>query len=478
MSHGEAWTVTPEVSLTETYSSNMALRSDELRGWISDLAPALHLNGASPKLKANLDYRLDSVHYAGHPELKRNLNSLASSATYEAVDKWLFIDASANVAQRSTSSFTPVATSQGNVAANQAETRTVQIAPYVRGQWSDLAAYQLRFDTIRSQSDDNSLADSRVHQWLWTVKNASAGAKIGWFFDGNATRVSNAVIDSREDTRWRGGLTYEVLPQLTLSLSNGRERTNYASTDLETRATPGAGIEWAPSPKTRMAALGERRFFGNGRSILLSHQTALTDWRYTDTRDVAVLPVLLSAPNQGTVAALMSDLLAASIPDPVARAAAVRARMDQSGVGNAAGGGVQTARLFVNRVREASGALIGARNTVTLSLTQRDQQSLNFVPGVTDGFSQSGDIREQGANVSWVHRLTPLTTLTVASARLRREGVSANLQADQITQTASLSFKASQQATVSIGVRGMRFDSTTNGAFHENAVVGSFSQRF
>jgi uncharacterized protein (PEP-CTERM system associated) len=482
LAYAETWLVTPELSVLETYSNNMTLTSvSPLQGWISDIAPSLHIAGSGARVKANLDYRLDSVYYSGNSNLQRNLNSLTSAATVEAIDKWLFLDASANIVQRKLSAFDTTATTSTDAARNRSETRTVQFSPHVQGQVSDLATYQMRFNSIDSDSNDASLANTQVNQWTGSLKNASAGAKIGWSMDGSTSHVQNAVIGSRDNARLYGGLIFEILSQLHVSLSDGTERTNYTTATMQSTATPGLGIEWSPSPRTQAAAQGEKRFFGTAHTMLFNHRTALTNWRYTDTKDVTVLPTSLTGSNQGTIADLMSNLLTASIPDPVARAAAIKARLDQNGaiLNQPSTSGVQTSRLTVSRAQEASVALIGSRNTVTLSLTQLNQQAIGSATGTADSFSLSNDILQRGGSISWIHLLTPFTTLNLGTAHVKSIGLSAtNLNSSQLSHTASISYRMGPKTFVSVGARNVKFDSTLNGHFKENAAVLALTQRF
>ncbi|MEC5216453.1 uncharacterized protein (PEP-CTERM system associated) [Actimicrobium sp. GrIS 1.19] len=479
---GEAWLIVPRVDVSETYSSNVTLISESpVRGWISDISPGIRIVGGGARLKANLDYQLDSLYYSGSPSIRQNLNSLTSSATLEAVDKWLYIDANASIGQRNASAFAPVATDNRSALANRAETRTVAVSPYVKGSVADLVAYQLREISTASRSDDAALANTYVTQWIGSLKNNSAGAKIGWFVDGDFINVRNDILGSRDDNRLRAGVTIEVLPQFNLLVSDGTEQANFDTATKKSGSTPGIGLQWAPSPRTQLAALAERRFFGSSHSFLLSHRTALLNWRYSDIKDVTNLSSLLATSGESTIAVLMSDLLAASIPDPAARAEAVRARLEQSAVTTAdlTSGAVQTSRLFINRVRDASVVWLAPRDTVELILIQRDQEALDNSTSATDSFAQSNLIRERSATVSWTHRLTPSATLNFLTTRFRTDGLSvANLTKNQLTQALSITFMVAPKTLVSVGARGTRFDSSINGSFRENAVVATLSQRF
>jgi uncharacterized protein (PEP-CTERM system associated) len=207
----------------------------------------------------------------------------------------------------------------------------------------------------------------------------------------------------------------------------------------------------------------------------------LTAWRYSDVKDVATLPTLLGGYSPGTVQELMSDLLEFSIPDPVERSRAVRARLDLSGSpSNLSGGdGVLSSRLYVDRVREASVALIGVRNTLTFVLRQRDEQLLASAPVAVDSFSSSTGIRERSLSLAWLYRLAPLTTLNVSLMHRKSEATEVvGLEEKQDTQTVALGFRLSPKANASLGVRRLRSDGLTTALVRENALVGSFTQRF
>jgi uncharacterized protein (PEP-CTERM system associated) len=123
--------------------------------------------------------------------------------------------------------------------------------------------------------------------------------------------------------------------------------------------------------------------------------------------------------------------------------------------------------------------LIGKRNTFTLNLTQLDQEAIGSGAGSADNFSLSNDIRQRGANISWIHRLTPLATLNLGTGWLKTVGLSnVNLSATQLSHTISLSYRMGPKTFVSVAARNVKFDSTINGQFTENAGVLVLTQRF
>jgi uncharacterized protein (PEP-CTERM system associated) len=478
----ESWTIKPLVSLSETYSTNVGLTSGPtVEGWISDLAPGIFIDGQGPRIKAHLDYGLHVLRYNGLPARDQHLNSLVSGAEVEAVQNWLFVDADANIMQRNRDPFTATAADASSATANRSETTTMRLSPYIKGDVANLAAYQVRFATIYAKSDDESIASTHVDQWSASLNNFSGGAKLGWSLDGNTASTRNEVIGDKKDDRLSGRLIFEVPEDVHLSFSDGKERTNYTSVEEQTAATPGWGIEWAPDIRTQAAFQQEKRYFGTAHNLLVNHRGALIDLSYTDVKDVAILPTLLAASGQGTISDLMSDLLTASIPDPAARAAAVRSRLNQdAAVFNQAGDdNIQTSRFFIHHAREAAFAWITPRNTLTLKVSDRKQQVIGEAAVLPNNTDLVDNLHEINGTLSWDHRLTPRTSLNIIGSRRRSTGLTdSDLRAYQTTQTAAILYRISLKTFASLGVRSLKFDSTINGAFKEKAIAFSLTRTF
>jgi uncharacterized protein (PEP-CTERM system associated) len=480
---GGSWLVEPSVSISTNYSSNMSLdATNSQSGWTTDIAPGLRINGAGARINGFLDYRRDFLSYSANSQWDRQTNRLQSFANLEAIENWFYVDASANVVQRNLLIFAPTTSAQTSAGASLGETTTYQVAPYVRGRLFNAADYLLRLDSIYCRSDDQVLLPTRINRLVGSLKSTATSGVIGWFGDFNGMTVRNDVLGSRDDTRFRAGMILPLGARAHVSLSAGRENTDFAETNKESYSTPGVGFDWSPSMQTRIAALGERRFFGNGHNVVLNHSTPMTAWRYSDVRDVAVLPTILSGFNPGSIYELMSNLLEASIPDPLERSRAVRTRLDQLG-GIAPltdASGVQTSRFYIDRFQEASVALLGRRNTVTFVISQRIQKLPDYAPMANDNFSQyDTNIRQRVGSITWLHLLTPRSDMNFGVSRITTDGLdTATTQSSQTTATATLTVRLSPKAAVAFGIRGTRGQNTLFGSFHEGAVLGSLLQRF
>jgi uncharacterized protein (PEP-CTERM system associated) len=455
------------------------------KGWITTLSPALRVSGVGPRAQAFVDFRHDESYYSGLSSSNTGRNLLSSYGTLETVDNWMYVDAAASVAPRSKSVFSNNTTNSSNAVGNQDEMRAVRVSPNIRGQLFGNTDYMMRItrNDVRLASDTFSW-HTRADQLAGSLRKPAGQGAIGWFADGNGVRVDSSTVGERRDDRMRGGVILPTVPHLHVLAFTGRERTDFASTTTESFSTPGFGFEWRPSERTQAIGMREKRFFGVSHDVSVSHRTPFTAWRYSDVKDAAALPTGLAGFHRGSVYDLMADLLTVSITDPVARDRAARARADQ--VGGPAGAGVDAtgvlvSRVFLDRTRQASVALLGTRNIVTLILHQRDQQLLeNGATFIQDDFALSSDIRDRGGFVSWIHRLTPVVDLNLSVTYGKRYALNVpDLEATERSGMAALNYWLSPNARGSLAVRATNFSNLGGDlAVHERALVGTLMQRF
>ncbi|MBI3372845.1 MAG: TIGR03016 family PEP-CTERM system-associated outer membrane protein [Betaproteobacteria bacterium] len=479
------WRITPQLRVSETYTDNVALappgtaRSD----WVTDVSPGIRAEGSGPRVRGFFDYALHRIFYANDPRLNNSQNALNSLVTVEVLENRFFVDARASISQQNRSAFSAVAPDTASATANRVETSVYQLAPYLRGRISDLATYQLRLNATQSSSRGVTSSNTVTTEWLGSVRSATPSAKIGWAVDGTALTVERNAAGRSQATRARGSLIYQFDPYLNASVYEGIETTEFANADRQSALTPGIGMAWTPTNRTQVAAIREKRFFGPGQTLRFSHRTSRMAFTYNDDKEVVAVSNLIAASGPGTLATLMSDLLASSNPDPALRAQAVSSRLQSSGQPASASSvaGFNTGRAFLRRNRQGSAAMIGANNTLTLTLITLDQQTLGGVSaGPTDSFSVSPSIRQRTLRAAWAHTISALSSLTVTGSRLNAEGLTGTAAAVSSQRTLGfvLTRHMAAQTIASIGSRHSRFESTVAGDHRENAILATLTTRF
>ncbi|GHU35234.1 hypothetical protein AGMMS50256_30080 [Betaproteobacteria bacterium] len=479
------WQIVPSISVNETATDNVGqVKKHRENDWITDIAPGIKINGRGDRLSLSFDYQLHGLHYANDSSRNNFQNSLNAMGTLEALENWFFIDASAMISQQNLSAFSGSTYSSvdTNNSDNRVETATYQIAPYFRGTLGASTEYLLRYNLSRTTSDGNNARNAKTRQLVGRLASTKEFSRFGWSLDANSQKDDFEQGRSTESDLVRGTLTYRIVPQLRASLIAGRESNDYTSLNKESHTIKGAGFEWTPTERTLLAASYEDRFFGDSNSITFTHRTPGTAWKYTQTKDVYT-STDQSSGSVGTYFGLLDSMFSSAIPDPVARAAYVNAMLQNSGISPNASlqGGFLTTGVTLQKRKELSLALVGARNTVTFAATRSENQDISNGTGsgwfLGTDFSNLESIKQTGASVNWSHNLSGLSTLTGSASRLKNKGSgSSSVHTDETMYTVNFLTRLGPKTSAGLGVRRIEVDGSTS--YTENALTGTFSHQF
>lgn len=474
--------IEPVIQVQEGWSDNVALARSaaEREGFITDVTGGIRLDHSAPRVRVHIDARIHFVEYEKVAQAGRMQRFLDALVTVEPVEKWLYLDARATRTQQNRSPFgflvAPDATS---ASANRVETQVEQVAPYVNGQLGDVARYQARHVESVVATSDATLPRTRIGESSFRARNATASARLGWSVDAAALRLENDVVGTREDQRLRGSLVYEAFGDVHLFLGTGYESTDFTGATRRSGSTPAAGIAWNPGPRTRLFGEYERRFFGRGHEVSFSHRTALTAWRLRSTRDATILPHVLGS-RAGEARAAWGDLLIASISDPEERERAARRMMEEAAlpVASVLDSGFLATRPFEFREVEASVAYRGPRDLLTGAYTHRVKHAFDLAFSAAPPVAGDANVRQDGWQLAWAHRMTPLTTLTGNFSAVRTEELAPGTRhARQRQAGLALATRLSPTTTASFILRRTLFEGDGANDFRENAAFALLSLR-
>jgi uncharacterized protein (PEP-CTERM system associated) len=476
-----AWSIVPRVTAAQTFSDNIALSNvNRQSDLITELSPGVRLQANTARLKAYVDYSLRNYLSAKESGRDRTQSSLNSFATLEGIEKWLYLDVNASITQQVISAFGPQSVSTANTNANSTQVSNLKVSPYVKGRLGVNTEYNVRLSHSETRSQSVSAANLTTDELLATVSGVVSGP-LGWTLD--ASSLTNAYSSGvKSEVRRAGGkLSYRFNPEYNAFVSAGAESNNYASANNQSYSNFGYGGDWTPSERTKLSLSRERRSFGDSHSISFSHRTPLTSWKFTDSRSATATPNQSAATGQGTYYDLLYSQLAATTPDPAARAQQVNSILQQSGIAPTAAitSGFLSSRVSIQRRQELSMVLNGLRNTATYTLFQTDSQSIGAttLTGVPDDFSRSTAIKTRGMSSNLSHRLTPVFSLNALSSWSRVSGMSTGLTSTQKLFNFNVSGKLSPRVTASVGLRRVVSEGD-QAAYRENAVLGSLSAQF
>lgn len=468
------WTVTPSITLRETYTDNAFPDSTEARSdFITQVMPAIRIDGRSARLTANLSYAPTLLFFARNGEANDVVNNLSANAKLEALEKFFYVEGSGYIAQSYVSPFAPRPAEIVNTTQNRLETRTATVSPFVRREGRDLE-YELRNRNTWTVSDRPELGSFRTEQWTGRV--AGPVRRFGWAleFDDTTITHSGVVINRNADKArlYRGRLYWQPDPAWRLSASAGSEENNYVLGETKQTTIYGGAVAWRPGPRTSADLEYENRFFGPYRFARFSHRTALTSWNLSYSRNVSTYQQEVLRLPPGDTAALLDPVFAARFPDADQRRAAVEQFQRASGTPQFLSTSLAfyTQRIFLNEVVNASFAIIGARNAITFTAFSGEnrQISADALGILPDALLLAQLIRQRGLGTYVDHKLTPRTTIGARATRIYSHQLEpADFPTKNDYFSVMLTYLASRKTTLFTGIAVSRFD-TDNPLFRPN----------
>jgi hypothetical protein len=100
------FSITPTLSVTETLTDNALLSSSDRRAdLVSQVSPGIRMSSTGGRFRGFLDYSLTGIVYANNSHGNDLQNALNGAFNVEAIEKWAFVDVSANISQQLISAY-------------------------------------------------------------------------------------------------------------------------------------------------------------------------------------------------------------------------------------------------------------------------------------------------------------------------------------------------------------------------------------
>jgi len=475
------WTITPDISVIETYTDNPTLDASGTEDdFVTRVTPGIRIDGTGARFRANLSYRPSAIFYARHSREDRISSTLSAFGNLEAVENLFFVDATGNISQNFISPFAPQPAEITTTTSNRTETRTFGISPYIRGRAGSAFSYELRNRNTWTSTDNAALADVQTTHWSGRI--ASPIRLFGWALEYDDSRISYDGFNDRPDQNsrlYRGRLYFQPDSTLRLSASAGHEENDYALQQERSYDIYGAGLSWKPTARTSAELEWERRFFGPSRLASLKHRTRLSAWTLTYSKDASSFQRELLTLPPGNAAELLDAIFAARIPDPLERQAAVEQFLRASGTPDflASSLAFYTQQIFLQERLEGSVGILGRRNSVTLTAFRSQTTSLSDSAGAAlpEVFLFGNRVKQQGFGLRFNHRVTPFTTLGASATRTNaRQEEPSSLGSRNDNLSLSLNQTVSRKTTVFAGLSLSSFSSDAPSADRDarSAFVG------
>lgn len=470
--------VEPGLTASLSYREGSGDDLDETGDWTAEISPSVAVRRTSGRFIGSLDASLRNVIHTGASERSETFVSLQGNGQLEAVEKTLFIDMDASVSRSNPSLFTGRLPGDSRNTDRDNETRALGIGPRLNfrlgPEIDGTASYMARW-----QSGNGGLSGSRQTDTAVDLSNPTQFGRVGW-------GLSYTRADSEYDNSVRGGTSEEaararlfvtVSPQLRLHGVVGRESNDYETGAREESDIVGGGVDWYPTDRTSIAASTEKRQFGRGWDVSLSHRRPLSAWNLSYSRDISSTPQLGNPLLLDPAFRSLYDALAPLIPDPLQREAFVRFLLGYPPIGQF--DAFVTNAHFVNRSLSGSVALIGARNVLTLTMQKSDRQRLGTQTGLDprDDFARFDDIKTRSVSLALSHRLSGISSLNANLTRMVSEGGGLNNEETRRTLF-SLAYARplSPKSSATLTYTHQRSSGLNN--FQEHVLTATISMRF
>jgi uncharacterized protein (PEP-CTERM system associated) len=484
VAQGERWTLSASAGATGTY--NHYIGADQPKdGFVACLTASLAIHGGEGgRLKLNGTLGASQLLCTGQSNSFAPAVNLA--ANLEVIDKFFFIDATASASTSFVSPFGPQPANLTIPTNNRYISEAYSVSPYIKGVMAQKISYSLRDDNVWTPSStfgDSSLKTPSTYYNNLTGQMSSSTGYWGWTLDYSRQYYDNGVIGvtggaSTLQTAHAIG-SYQLDPQLSLSLRGGYERDKFSMAPTEQGVIYGAGMSWRPTERTSFDGFWEHHFYGSSYSAQLSHRLPNIALSARASRGLNSYPQLaFQIPGSVTVAQFLDAAFTTRIPDPVARAQAVAQFLAQTGLPPILLSPLNfyTAQTSLQQSASLSAVWVGALNSIAFTVFKSKSETIaGAIPGVPDVLQVAANSTQTGCGVNYSHRLTGFTNL-VANATYSRttpnssEDSANNARTNNFNALIGLSTQFTPKTSGSVGLSYFVSDSPGSSTANTSAV--------
>ncbi|MCH8506721.1 MAG: TIGR03016 family PEP-CTERM system-associated outer membrane protein [Ectothiorhodospiraceae bacterium] len=274
---GSRYLLAPSLTLRQTYSDNITLApsGQEESDWVTALVPAVSFCRLRPRLRTQVDYEAQMLHYWGDSDRNDVLHRLSTDNTATLIRDRFYLDFGARYDQQPVSSRGAFASDAILNTDNQTDALSMRISPYLYQDLGPVGTSVLRYGLSRTVYDENIRNVTRQSGSLLVISPQEADP-MSWQGSVRTERVDRGGrdrVDYFDDAFLELG--YRVYGRLRLigrvglesELQDDGEWDRFGSDYWE------AGFRWSDNRTSVEARYGER-FFGETYFASISRRAA------------------------------------------------------------------------------------------------------------------------------------------------------------------------------------------------------------
>lgn len=477
--------MTPSLKLAETYTDNVFLSPEGSRrsDWITQVTPGISVTANTPRLRLDAFYAPEIVYHAQTERQDKVFHRGNAVGTLELADELLFLEAGARVDQYDISLQGPLTTSNVNITGNRATAATGYVSPYLRRDIGSAARAEARFTYSAWESDEDqpTLPDNTARRVDLRLTNGPAYRLLTWDVAYGAEAIKYDTQQETTSEVLTANARRSITSTVGLLLQAGYERYDTGLPEAIEEPRYSAGLDWTPTPRTRLAATAGQRLGDETYSFEFRHRTRLTSWNVTYAEDVTTSREQFFVPATQSTGGALDQMFRAQFPDPVARQKAVQEFIARMGLPPNLGAPVNffSDQLFLQKRWLASVGLHGVRNTLVATGFWELRELLGGTAPSVGDFAASESIRTSGGSLAWALRLTARSTWNLQAGYTRSQFLDSGQVDDFVYLQAGLTRQFQRRVSGSLYYRLQDKDSTQSGAeYRENAGIASLLVTF
>ena len=501
----QKWIVSASTGATATYNHYTGANQPQ-DGFVACLTAGLGLHsGEGGRLKVNGTVGANQLLCTGAQGGGGFAPSVALTANLEPIEKFFFIDATANVSESFITPFGPQPSNLTVPTNNRYISQTYSVSPYVQGVIAPNISYTVRDDNIWTPSASYGDSSAKTPNTYLNNFSGQMSSVVG-YGGGWTLQYSRQSYDNGIDTAiyviqvGRATASYAVNPQLTVSLRGGYESDRFPAlsgdngallpSSNNTGTIYGGGLNWRPTERTAVEGYWEHRFFGSSYSWQASHRLPNIALSANFTRGLNTFPQLaLTVPAGITVAQFLDAAFTTRIPDPAQRAAAVAQFLAQTGLPPTLASPLNfySQSITLQQTASLSAVWAGLRNALGFTLFNSRTDEISGTGSALPSVVQFGASNTQtGGGVNYSRRLSGFTNL-VASAiyavtkPTNTGGTPGNVRSNNFNTFVSVNTQFAPKTSGSVGLSYFTFDTpgaSNNGSTSTVSVYASVSHTF
>jgi len=486
-----AWDVTPSLTLSETYSDNVNLRSDATKraSWVTEVVPGLAVLGKSSRVDFAANARLFYYNYSEDdvPGVRTSQHQYDATGRVKVVDELFYVDASAASSARSISAFGPLAEdANGNrfSAENQTDVTTWRISPYLTHRFGNFATGTVRYTHDVVKSDSRSLfGNSSADGVAVDVAGGPGFRELGWNLHLARQNVDNESFGDTSSQNALLSLSYRLRPTFSLTASGGYDEFDYQALGGRTAGTSwSAGFSWAPSARTSLQLSLGRHYLGNTGMLSALHRSRHSVWKLAYSDAVTTSRSQFTLPAAMDTAAMLDSLFLSTIPDPVQRRQAVEAYILSAGLPPTLASNINylTNRYMRQKLFQASSAFNWRHSNAVLSAYASDRIALSSAESDSGLLGSqlrnlNNSVRQYGATAAYNYRLSARSSALASLSATHAQSLDTDLESNQKSLRLGLTHRFGRSVRGSMEVRRVVGDSEFRHDFTENAVSATLT---